>query len=288
MDWRIKCLAFQIFAHMPFGSTAYRYFQRHVTGNYLLDVTDDRLATYQFHVNNYLALQTRESVLEFGSGSNLLLPLLLHHHDAPKIYTYDIDRIATVERVNHVIKQLASRLPGAWPLIDNLEKDLIHKYRVFYRAPADASRTGLAPNSIGFVCSTSVLEHIPISDINEILREAIRISSATARMSHIIGYSDHYSHSDPSISHFNFYRYGDFPWSLFNPHNHFQNRLRHCDFERIFENLSLSILINQRASYNSALPERMAERFKQYAKEDLLTYDGHFVLNPIPSGDVQF
>src|SRR6185369_13014962 len=95
-------------------------------------------------------------------------------------------------------------------------------------------------------CSTSTLEHIPADDIRAILGECVRISSSQALCSFIIDYHDHYASADRSITYFNFYKYTTEEWKRFNPPNHFQNRLRHSDHERLFGELGLRVIENRR------------------------------------------
>ena len=42
-------------------------------------------------------------------------------------------------------------------------------------------------------------------------------------------------YSDSSLSPVNFYRFSEFQWKFLNPSNHFQNRSRHGDYERLFD-----------------------------------------------------
>ena len=70
--------------------------------------------------------------LEFGSGSNLLTPLLLSAPGATEVLAYDVERLASVEQVNHVIRQLRGRVHGEWPEIAALD-DLQRFYRISYR-----------------------------------------------------------------------------------------------------------------------------------------------------------
>jgi SAM-dependent methyltransferase len=255
--------------------------QQRVTRTFLLTVTDGRLATHGFHLGNYGALPSRGRALEFGCGSNLLLPLLLRREGALEVHAYDLERLATVEQVNHVIGQLRARFPGDWPDITDLDRDLFEKYRIAYRAPADASTTDLPNNSVDFVCSTSVLEHVPAEQLRPLLRESARIVSSRGVMSHVIGYVDHYAHSDTRISYFNFYRYSKSRWQLFNPSMHYQNRLRHSDFEKLFASVGLTAVRAERVM--SPLSERepevpIAPEFRHYSEEDLYAHDGLFVL----------
>ena len=94
--------------------------------------------------------------------------------------------------------------------------------------------TGLPAGRVDFICSTSVLEHIPEGDIRTILGVCRRIAAPQALMSFVIDYHDHYASADPAITRFHFYRFGPLAWRLFNPANHYQNRLRHSDYIRLF------------------------------------------------------
>ena len=43
------------------------------------------------------------------------------------------------------------------------------------------------------------------------------------------------TYSDSSLSPVNFYRFSEFQWKFLNPSNHFQNRSKHDDYERLFD-----------------------------------------------------
>jgi hypothetical protein len=275
MDWRLKCLAFHVLRWMP--RSVYVVLQKRVTGRYFFRLSDQELKAYQYHVTNYRRLGHSGRVLEFGAGPNLLSALLLSEAGATEVVTYDIDRIATVEQVNDMIRQLRASLGGAWPEVVDLGDDLVRKYRVRYCAPGDARDTGLPPGSVDLVCSTSTLEHIPAADISAILKECRRIASANALYSFIIDYHDHYATADPSISRVNFYRYSDAVWKLFNPPNHYQNRLRHADFVSLFRRENLEA-IEARAVIREVDLGRVHPHFHNYTPEDLMALNGLFCL----------
>jgi hypothetical protein len=271
MDWRLKCLAFQSIARIQ---GAHGFLQRHVTGRYFLELTDAILSAYSYHVRNFRGGRA----LEFGAGSNLLCPLLLSKAGATEVLALDIQRGASVERVNHVIGQLRRKVPGDWPEISDLDADLTARYRVRYLAPADARATAVPPACVDFICSTSTLEHIPSQDIVLILREMRRVATATATLSFIIDYHDHYSTSDQSIPTFNFYRYADFVWRLCNPPTHYQNRLRHSDYQRLFADFR-TLDDHVVMSTGSNCPARLAKRFAHYSRTDLAALNGFFELS---------
>jgi hypothetical protein len=288
MNWKMKCLALHALAHMPGGTAVHGLLQKKVTGRYLDDLTPDFLAAYEYHVRNFLSLPVpaEANALEFGAGRNLLTPLLLSAAGARVVFAYDIEPLASVEHVNHVIRQLRSlRSPGInqeWREVANVNTDLRRLYRIEYRAPGDARTTGLPPKSIHFVCSTSTLEHIARDDIVAIIRESSRIVAPAALLSFIIDYHDHYATADRRITRFNFYRYPRSIWRWFNPSNHYQNRLRHSDYEALFEGGGFAAIENR-----SIIPEgsedqlrsiRLSPEFHGYSLQDLAALNGVFLL----------
>jgi SAM-dependent methyltransferase len=282
MNWRIKCLALQLLRVAPGGGRAHRALQRHVTGRYFLNLTEGDLDVHASHVANYRRLGRPGRALEFGAGGHLLTALMLSAAGAREILALDIERLATVERVNHVIRQLAQlRLPGQWTEVTDLGEDLARRHRIRYLAPADCRATGLPEGSVDFVYSTSTLEHITEPDIVAILRECVRVSSSDALFSFSIDYRDHYAGFDRSITPYNFYRYSDRQWSKYSPPQHFQNRLRHCDYVRLFDVLGVETVSAARHSRGRA--DELADiplscRFRRYPLDDLLTHDGRFLL----------
>ena len=103
-------------------------------------------------------------------------------------------------------------------------------------------------------------------------------------MSFIIDYCDHYSYFDKNISAYNFLRYPDSTWRLFNPSLHYQNRLRHRDyldliksagFEILEENIGEPVKDDIRKIKNIPL----AEVFKKnYKPNELIPQCSHLIL----------
>lgn len=270
MDWRFKCVVLHALALAPWLQ---RIAER-VTGSGNLAVTDSYLKLHRRHAETYKRVHPGRA-LEFGGGRHLLSPLLLSQAGATEILVYDLERLTSPEQINHTIRQLKGRLDGEWPEIVDFE-DLHRRYRIRYLAPADARNTGLPAASVDFICSTNTLEHIPQDDIRRILAECARIARPGAIWSHAVDYMDHYSYADPSISQFNFYRYTAKQWRWLNPPNHFQNRLRHTDYDRLFAEQPLAT-IDVRPGLADAVQVELAAEFRHYEPADLLTHSAYFV-----------
>lgn len=286
MNWRLKCLAFHVLNRIPFGHSIHGALQRHVTRRYFQPISAASLATPGYHIEQFKKLPKGSVALEFGAGRNLLIPLLLSDAGAGMVYAYDLNRLATIEQINGIIVGLRGLLPGDWPEIRSFD-ELREIYRVHYCAPADARATGLPDQSIDFIFSTAVLEHIPEPDIRAILRESIRIGAPKAKFSFIIDYHDHYGSADRDISLWNFYQFPERAWAKFNPSNHYQNRLRHIDYERIFADVGLEIVSTERVIPDWSEPSldtvQVCDEFSRYSREDLLTASGRFRLRVPPA-----
>lgn len=281
MDWRLKCAALHLLGKVPLGRQIHGALQRYVTGRYFRTLTPASLITPNYHIVHLKRLPNDPVALEFGAGRNLLTPLLMSRAGASKVYAFDLSRLATAEQVNGIVGQLARLVPGDWPSVGSLD-ELPHAYNFEYRAPADARSTGLPDQSVDFICSTATNEHIPEGDLRAIMKECRRIASPDARISLIIDYHDHYGTADGKITRWNFYRFQDAEWRKYNPSNHYQNRLRHGDHERMFRELGFDVIESERIIPDWAERELaqvpVCSRFQHYSREDLLTASGRFLL----------
>lgn len=152
--------------------------------------------------------------------------------------------------------------------------ELEYRFGITYLAPRDARATDLDAHSVDFVSSTNTLEHVPASDLLEILRECRRILRPDGAMSSRIDLRDHYSYFDRSLSPYNFLRYTDRAWSLFNSSLLYQNRLRRPDYLQAVADAGLSVVSETATRPNDSeigMLDRieLAPRFRSYSEDDL-------------------
>jgi hypothetical protein len=119
--------------------------------------------------------------------------------------------------------------------------------------------------------SNNTLEHIPPATLGEILGEFRRLASRDAVMDHFIDMSDHYAHFDRSITEFNYLRYSDRRWRLFNNDLQYQSRLRISDYRRLIDKAGFRIVAEdvERGSAEALESITLAARFRGYPEEDL-------------------
>lgn len=300
LGWRAKALAFSLLDAMPFGELLYRQLQRHVTKTVprQLFPTSETVEWYLEGVRgvrtHYHDDLSEARLFEFGAGWDLYSNFVLWCYGVEHQTVCDLRRLVTPDQVNHVIRHLqADPPPGAGRVpsrvlsqADDFVERLSEFYGIRYRAPMDAAHTGLTSGSIDVVLTTSVLEHIPFAQLRPILRECHRLMRVGAVMSHIIDYSDHYAHSDSTITPYNFLRFEDSEWARFNTDLHHQNRGRHADYRSLFEEAGFRILEEWTEQPPDALDQLAsvprAGRFRDMPAAELAPTIGCFILGKAP------
>lgn len=297
MDWRCKALLHTAFSHLPFGPAFHYAFQRYVTKS--LPSSDEYfLSEYQVatrHVaayERYAARSLAEATFyEFGAGFDLMIPLLFYALGVGRQFLVDIRRLVKPVLVNDVIDKFR-RHHGSMELhrvpdqaidagSDYVAAIRAH-YGIDYRAPEDARRTSLADRSVDCVTSTNTLEHIGPEDIRLILRECHRVLRPGGVVSFRIDFQDHYSYFDRRISAYNFLRYSDRSWRLYNPPLHYQNRLRHPDHVEMLRSAGFTIREDHAGTgadddVRQLLELPLDARFRGYTVEELAVANVHLV-----------
>jgi hypothetical protein len=202
--------------------------------------------------------------LEIGTGRRINTILAFWLLGAEKVITVDLNPYLKEELVradlDYIIKNKTeieslfgnrifnNRLNALFEFIQySYELNSLLKFlNIEYIAPGDASHLNLPEASVDFHTSYTVLEHIPPEIIKAILKEGQRIIKNDGLIIHKIDYSDHFSHSDRSISSINFLQFSDNDWDKIAGNRYmYMNRLRHDDFINLFQNLNCKILIEE-------------------------------------------
>ena len=119
----------------------------------------------------------------------------------------------------------------------------------------------------------------------QILEEGNRIVRDDGLFVHRIDYSDHFSHSDKTISSINFLQYSDAIWDRYAGNRYmYMNRLRHDDFLAVFQAAGHRIMadtpkVDQRALQilrDGSLP--LSERFVS-KPPDVLSIRGSWLVS---------
>ena len=298
MNWQCKALVQLVLSSVPKGEYLNYLLQRYVTRSVPASEEGFMAAVSYAHrhmdsLRRYLRRPLADAVFfEFGAGWDITIPLAYYGLGVEHQILVDIRSLLQIEVVNDTIQKYQTtpcdlkiaRRPANY--LSGRQRDLtiiLNKhYGIDYRAPCDATDTGLPSRSIDCVTSTATLEHIPQADIGKILRECHRILRDDGVMSLLIDYDDHYSYFDSKVSGYNFLRYSDRMWAVFNPSLHHQNRLRHRDYLEILMDSGFDVIEDQHKDGSDVDlqvlgPLALANRFKSYAVAELAVHNSLIV-----------
>lgn len=214
--------------------------------------------------------------LEVGTGRATIVPLAYWLMGAKRVVTIDANPYVKAELIAEHVRYIATNRAEIEEIFGSLldrqrfaklldfsqSKFDLDKFftlcQIEYLAPGDASITSLPANSIDFHTSFTVFEHIPPEVLKQILQEGNRIIKDGGLFVHRIDYSDHFSHSDSTISAINFLQYSDEEWDKYAGNRYmYMNRLRHDDFIDLFK--SVGHLIVEAKTYVSQRSQKLLQ-----------------------------
>lgn len=266
MHWKHKAILQNLVAKLPdtLSLAVYYKLQRRFGGLRSIDPTKRLQAGIS--IWDKLRAAGGEPVgatfFEVGTGRMVNVPIAYWLMGAAKTITVDLNPYLKPELVRESIQFIANHANRMEALFgDRLDSqrfaqlsDIARSDRfelescletmgIEYCSPADASHTQLPPACVDYHTSYTVMEHIPPESLVAICREAGRILKPTGLAMHGIDYSDHFAHSDNSISQVNFLQYDSQQWSqLAGNRFMYMNRLRHSDYLALFEKAGLSVV----------------------------------------------
>ncbi len=250
MKWQLKILLNGAKASAPFRDHM-RKVSRHLFGYSAVEGNLRSALSDGIKLIQLLRETSRDipgkRILEIGSGWFPVVPILYSILGAREVILTDLSphmdqdtfRIALdfMHRNKNMIAQPLS-LPSAQIDAALAQAASPGDLRLSYRAPF--SSHDLGSNSIDLISSRAVLEHIPTEAFEALLPEWIRLLTRDGVMAHAIDMSDHFEHTDKTISRINFLRYSPSVWRLLSV-GATQNRLRHSEFIALFTRAGLTI-----------------------------------------------
>ena len=282
--WERKSLIFRTLDAMPFGSRVHYLLQRKVTREW--PRREEKLAALFGCAARFRDIYARHadrpveeaSVLEIGSGRDLVVPLSLRQAGFARVYCTDIEALADIDLVNHAHRYVCARAGAdCVPFEDfaHLAREGIH-----YLAPAYVEDLG-EDVQVDYFVSNETLEHIPKDALHSVFRSVKGHLREGAISAHAIDYSDHYARGG-GISRFNFYRYDDAAWKKHNSRFQYVNRLRHSEYMAMLDACGFEILEEETTpgEVPGDVRRDLSERFSGYADEDLAILRSTIVCRP--------
>lgn len=302
-SWLIKTAIQGTLSRLPNPQRWNSVFQRRVTGSTARVKPEGLLkkwAQAQRHLAHYKAhsgASDRPRVLELGTGWHPIVPIALVLGGAHSVQSLDKVGLISEEGLQQVLGCLRAELDGGrltiddpegrtlaedvLPRADSMSLDAILDALHLSARVMDARDTDLPAASVDLFVSNNTFEHIPRSVLEQILVEYRRLAAPGAVGSHFIDLADHYAGFDSSINVYNFLRFSERRWRVFNNELQYQNRLRVRDYREVHASAGWNVVEERNESDVAALatvPVHAA--FAAYDREDLAVYHSWMVSLP--------
>jgi SAM-dependent methyltransferase len=304
MHWRLKGALQKFLGLVPGGGDLHYLLQRRAGGlrdfDRELAMKIDDWGLMVEHLRSVGVATNGARFLEMGSGWYPTFPLCLYLAGAESVTTVDLERhlkpdlmLACAQRLEKRVPFIAAACARDVTRVRTVQRAMVRAFKrgasveeatrgvVRYRAPADASATGLPDASLDVVFSNSVLEHVPAPVIARSFMEARRILRPGGVIFHSANCGDHYAYVDREISQLNYLRYSERAWRKWNNAFLYQNRLRARDFTDMARAAGFAIDIDTSRPHPARLAELAAievhPRFARYSREQLAITSIDFV-----------
>jgi hypothetical protein len=310
--WFLKASLQHIIGCLPKSYWWNALFQKYATNGYYpsRETFVGKLKCCRQHLDHYLSFSPKPqrdfTALELGTGPWPVVPLGLYLCGASEIWSYDLVPVLNRDTLGRILELfceqrrtglLESILPEAKAeRISALEESI---KRIDYESPVqilknlhihfrlgDSRNSMLPAQSIDLIFSTVVLEHISLALLVDLFEEFKRVASTGAVMSHLIGLADQYASFDGSITPYNFMKYSDRQWRIFNNPVIPQSRLRLPDYRELYERTGWAIVKeeNTLGSLEDLKSIQLAQIFQKYSTEDLLVLFSWLAVRPLDVG----
>lgn len=278
MIYLFKALLQKGISLFPYSGQINYFFQHFVTRNLPLNDSDfiDKVMVANQHINYFIKYSGKKPehsrYFEFGAGWDLIIPLAFHFAGVNDQTIINIRFNLRYELINNSlcrfkILQNSIKLNLYERLKEYEHKDIIsvkeleNQFGIKYQTQVNALKTSFQDNTFDFISNTATLEHIPETELKGIFKECLRILKPGGILSCLIDLKDHYFYFDKSISCYNFLKYSEPIWNLFNSSIFYQNRLRYNDYIKIAANSGFSV-VEQKIDYPTETEINILENLK--------------------------
>jgi hypothetical protein len=265
MKWTTKAFIQRTLERLPRGATIYSLGQRYAGGlrHYRIDAkVDQGLRMLRALTKAGHTLHDRIAV-EIGSGWVPVMPMLFWLHGLKSCHTHDVTALLKTSLVVESARQFvtlyekpaagradapinlyADRLASLRALMGRQADadDILRLCHIAYHAPVDTAATSHTDGSMDLLFSSTVLEHVPLLEIRRLFKEAFRLLQSDGLMLHLIDPSDHFGHSDRSISTLNFLTFSEEEFAKYNTRFCYQNRLRVASYRQLIEDAGFEVI----------------------------------------------
>ena len=194
MKWRLKILIKIILSKLPIPYSVWKLLGLFKHGK--MDSSEYAIKIFNLHFRRAYPKTVPKNlkIIELGPGDSIASGIIGYANGVKKTYLIDIDNYATKD-INFY-KKLARNLKSKGLNAPNLEnvscfQDILKITNTIYLDEGLKSLKKIKSNSIDYIWSHSVLEHILKSNFVETQRQLKRIIKSSGIISHNIDFQDH-------------------------------------------------------------------------------------------------
>lgn len=262
--WHLKAFVQKTISFLPGGNGINFLFQKYITKGVFL--TDEYFLDRMEHAKEHLdafkhhSKVELQSTLELGTGWYPVVPISMFLSGAERVITLDISKLCNKERLTTTLEMFskyiadrklenyisirADRLEILKKIIIEKDKlsfeEMLSKLKIVYLL-MDARKLDFPSGSISLIHSNNTFEHVYTAVLKEILIEFKKLTSKGGIMSHFVDMSDHFAHSDKSITIYNYLQFSEKKWNRIDNSIQPQNRMRITHYRKIYQELGIPI-----------------------------------------------
>jgi hypothetical protein len=279
MKWVLKVIIKVLIARIPLPYRFWKSIGAFRHGR--MDSSDYPIKIFNLHLNRSFprGLPRGSVILELGPGDSTASAFLGYVHGAKLTYLVDVGCYARQDVTFYrlLAKEMAKKGYSVPDLsLASTFEMVLQACNARYLTEGLSSLRTIPSQSVDFVWSHSVLEHVRKEMLLPTLHEIRRIMKPGALSSHNIDYQDHLDFSLNSL------RFSERVWesSLFVNSGFYTNRVPAVCMHRAFEETGFEILREQFGQWPALpIPRQSIHRdFCGYTDEELLTRTSHVLL----------
>lgn len=223
------------------------------------------------------------TILELGPGASLFSVILARAFGAEYTYLVDAGNYATeeIEPYLDLIEFLRDRegvnLAKIQPV--DTKEELLQYYQASYLTDGLNSLKSLPSESVDFVFSHAVLEHIRLTEFSDTMKELRRIIRPHGICSHCIDLKDHF------VQALNNLRFSQEIWEsdLVTNAGFYTNRLRYSQLLQLFDEAGFEteIVSTNRWEHLPTPKHKLSAQFQNFSDEELCISGFDVILKPI-------
>jgi len=237
IPWQLKLLAKLVIDRVPFVGNA---FWTHIK-LYSLGAMEQPEYAYKVFRQHYDVVEFPRKtggfvVLELGPGDSLFTALVAHALGASKVYLIDAGAYARYDSGKYqAMADFIAKQGLAPPRIGGNLEDTLEGCSAKYLTKGLYSLRAIPSQSLDFVFSQNVLEHVRRAEFTQTQQELYRILRPTGVCSHVVDLKDHLGYALNNL------RFSKNIWETFASPGFYTNRIRYSEMLAIFESVGFCI-----------------------------------------------